>query len=81
MAEEKKVAQILRLWVPVAAIALVVAVYLLFYGITATESQGSTSVGLANAAGFAAVVIGLVVAGLIFRRGAPEEKTSDSRNP
>ena len=53
-----------------------VAVYLLSYGIGATENQGSTSMGLVNAAGFAAVVIGLVVAGLILRRGAPEQKTS-----
>ena len=71
----------MKLRIPVAAIVLLLAVYLLFYGISATENQGSTAIGLANAAGFAAVFLGLVVAALIFRRGGTAEKTPDSRNP
>ena len=71
----------MKLRLTVAAVVLLLVAYLLFYGISATESQGATSLGLANLAGLAAVLFGLVVAVFIFRRGTPTENTSDPRNP
>lgn len=72
---------ILRLWLPVAGITLVVVAYAFFYALDVTETQGSTSIGLANAAGLVAVIVGLIAAVLIMRRGAPPIDSPDSRNP
>ena len=59
----------MKLWIPVAGAVLLVLAYLLFYALGATEGQGSTSLGLANAAGLAAVIIGIIAAVFILRRG------------
>lgn len=61
----------MKLWIPLAAALLLVVAYLLLFELGATESQGSTSLGLANAAGLAAVVVGIIAAGVILRRGVP----------
>ena len=65
----------MKLWVPAAVGVLVVAAYFIFYAISATESQGSTSLGFANVAGLAAGVVGLLGAWFILRRGPPADKT------
>ena len=71
----------MRLWAPVAAATMGVVAYVFFYELSAAEAQGSSSLGLANAAGLVAVLLGLIVAGFILRRGAAPPRTSDSRNP
>ena len=71
----------MRLWVPVALLALVVVAYAFFYELDAAESQGSSSLWLTNAAGLAAVFIGIVAAGFLLRRGAQPSETSEPRNP
>jgi len=70
----------LKLWAPVAAVALVIVAYLFFYELSAAETQGSASLGLANAAGLFAVLLGLIAAGFILRRGAPPTNP-ESGNP
>ena len=67
----------MRLWLPLACVALLVVAYVYFYELGAVESQGSASIGLANAVGLAAVIVGLIAAGMLFRRKAP----SGPRNP
>ena len=64
----------MKLWLPIAAIALLAAAYVYFYELSATEAQGSTSVGLANVVGLAAVIAGLVVAGVVLKRGSPPDR-------
>jgi hypothetical protein len=71
----------LKLWVPVAAVALLLVAYAYFYELSATEAQGSASIGLANVVGLAAVIVGLIVAGMVFRRGTPADRSPDPRNP
>ncbi|MDG6901574.1 MAG: hypothetical protein JRM80_06390 [Nitrososphaerota archaeon] len=70
----------MKIWLPVAVGGLIVAAYFIFYMISATESSGSTSLGLANAVGLFAVLVGLFGAGLILRRGAPPAETRESSN-
>ena len=70
----------MKLWVPVAAASLLLVSYLFYYALGATEGQGTASVGLANAAGLAAVIIGVAAAALIIRRGHPPADTSNARN-
>ncbi len=71
----------LRLWLPVAGVALLVVAYAYFYALSSVETQGSASIGLANVVGLAAGVVGLIVAGMLFKRGTPGDRTPDSRNP
>jgi len=71
----------LRLWLPIAGVALLVIAYAYFYELSSVEAQGSASIGIANVVGLVVVVVGLVVAGVLFRRRAPPGGTSDSRNP
>jgi hypothetical protein len=68
-------------WLPIAGVALLVVAYAYFYELSAVETQGSASIGLANVAGLAAVIVGLIVAGMLFRRGASGAGTPDPRNP
>jgi hypothetical protein len=65
----------MKLWLPIAGAALFVVAYVYFYELSAAEAQGSASIGLANVAGLVAVVVGLVAAGMVMRRGPPNEKT------
>ena len=72
----------MKLWLPAAAAVLLVAAYLLYYELGATEGQGGASLGLANAAGLAAVIVGIIAAAFILRRGGPPPGGSpESRNP
>ncbi len=71
----------MRFWLPVAGVALLVVAYAYFYALSSVESQGAAPIGLANVFGLAAVIVGLFVAAMLFRRGAPAERTPDSRNP
>lgn len=61
--------------------ALLAVAYAYFYALGSAEGQGSASIGLANMVGLLAVVVGLVVAGMVFSRRAPAGGTPDSRNP
>ena len=70
----------MKLWLPVAALLLFIVAYAYFYALSAVETQGSASIGLANVVGLMAVIVGLIVAGMLFRRRAPAG-TPDSRNP
>ncbi len=71
----------MKAWVPVATVALVAVAYAFFYELSAVENEGSLSLGLANVAGLAAVLVGLVAAGFILRRGGPPAETRESGNP
>ena len=71
----------MKIWLPVAGVALLVVAYAYFYELSAVEAQGSASIGLANVVGLAAVITGLIVAGMLFRRGGPADRAMDSRNP
>ena len=72
----------MKLRIPIAVIVLLAVAYVYFYMLGATESQGSTSLGVANAVGLVAVVVGVIAAGFILRRGGPPQSGTDgSRNP
>jgi hypothetical protein len=71
----------MRLLVPAAVVVLIVVAYVFFYTIGATESQGTTSLGLANAVGLVGVLVALIAAGFILRRGAPPANDRDTGNP
>ena len=71
----------MKLWLPAAGIAMVIVAYAFFYELGAAETAGSSSLSLANAAGLVAVLVGLLVAGFILRRGSPPPETSSPRNP
>jgi hypothetical protein len=71
----------MKLWAPLAAGAVIVLAYALFYTLSAVETQGATSLGLANAAGLVAVLVGLDAADMIQRRRAPPVNAPESRNP
>lgn len=62
----------MKLWVPAAIALMVVVVYVLFYALSAAESQGAASFGLVNVVGLVGVIVALVGAGLIFRRATPQ---------
>ena len=61
----------MRLWVPAALCAIVVFVFAFFYYLSKTGNESGKSVGLVNSAGLAFVVIGVIAAGVILRRAAP----------
>ncbi len=63
----------MKLWIPVALGGLIVLAYAFFYTLTAAETQGATSFGLANSVGLVAVFVGLIAAGFILRRAAPPQ--------
>lgn len=71
----------MKLWIPIAGVALLVIAYAYFYELSSVETQGSASVGLANVVGLAAVVVGLIVAGMLFRRGTPAGRAPGAGNP
>lgn len=62
----------MRLWIPVAIGGMIVAAYAFFYALSATESQGATSFGIANSVGLVGVFVALIAAGLIMRRATPQ---------
>ena len=58
-------------WVPMAIGGLIVCAYALFYAVSTTEGAGS--IGLANTVGLLAVFVGLIAAGILFRRATPPQ--------
>jgi hypothetical protein len=63
----------LNLWIPAAVGGLIVIAYAFFYTLSAAESQGSTSIGLANSVGLVGVLVALIAAGFILRRATPHQ--------
>ena len=63
----------MKVWVPVAIVAMIVGAYAFFYLLSVSETQGATSIGLANSVGLLAVFVGLVAAGLMMRRATPHQ--------
>ncbi len=63
----------MKLWVPVALGGLIVFAYAFFYVLSSVDTQGATSIELANSVGLVAVFIGLIAAGLLFRRATPHQ--------
>lgn len=63
----------LKFWIPVAVGGLIVAAYVFFYALSAAESQGATSFGIANSIGLVGVFVALIAAGFIFRRATPHQ--------
>lgn len=61
----------MKLWVPVAVGGLIVFSYAIIYEIGLAETQGASSLGIANSIGLAAVFVGLIAAGFIMRRATP----------
>jgi hypothetical protein len=71
----------MRRWIPAAVGGLIVIAYAFFYLLSESEAQTASSLGVVNSIGLAAVVIGLIAAGLILRRGSPAEDKPTPRNP
>lgn len=63
----------MKLWIPVSVLAVLVLAYAFFYAMSSTETEGATSLGLANSVGLIAVLIGVVAAGLLLRRASPPQ--------
>ena len=61
----------MKLWLPVAVIVLVILVLSFFYTLSAVEPQGATSFDLTNSVGLMVVVVGVIVAAFVIRRGSP----------
>jgi hypothetical protein len=62
----------MKRWVPVAVGGLIVIAYAFFYALSAAESQGAASIGIANSVGLVGVFVALVAAGFILRRATPQ---------
>ena len=52
---------------------MIVAAYALFYALSTVESQGATSIGIANSIGLVGVLVALIGAGFILRRATPHQ--------
>ena len=63
----------MKVWIPVALGAMIIGAYAFFYILSVSETQGATSIGLANSVGLVAVFVGLIAAGLIMRRATPHQ--------
>ena len=61
----------MKLWLPVAVIVLVILVLSFFYTLSVVEPQGATSFDLTNSVGLMVVVVGVIVAAFVIRRGSP----------
>ena len=48
-------------------------VYVFFYTLTLSETQGGSSVGIANTVGLVGVLVALIAAVLIIRRATPPQ--------
>ncbi|MDG6903158.1 MAG: hypothetical protein JRM80_14530 [Nitrososphaerota archaeon] len=63
----------MKLWIPAAVCCMIVAAYALFYALSTVESQGATSIGIANSIGLVGVLVALIGAGFILRRATPHQ--------
>jgi uncharacterized membrane protein len=71
MDETKGGKRTLKLWVPIVVGGVILLAYAFFYALDVTESQGATSFDLANSLGLVVVLVGVIAAGFVLRRGAP----------
>lgn len=62
----------LRTWIPVVVGGMIVIAYAFFYALSAAESQGAASFGIANSIGLVGVFVALIAAGFILRRATPQ---------
>jgi hypothetical protein len=63
----------MRTWIPLAIGAMIVVAYAFFYALSAVETQGASSIGIANSVGLIGVLVALVAAGFIMRRATPHQ--------
>ena len=63
----------MKLWVPVAFVAVIAVAYGVFYLMSVDQSLAGSPLGLANILGLATVFVGLIAAGLIIKRAKPHE--------
>ena len=63
----------MKTWIPVAVGTVLVLAYVFFYAMSSTETQGASSLGLANSVGLIAVFVGVIAAGLLLRRASPPQ--------
>ena len=63
----------MKLWVPLALGGMITFAYLFFYFLSSAGAEGASSFGLANSVGLVAVFIGLIAAGVLFRRATPPQ--------
>ena len=63
----------MKVWTPVAVVAVIVLAYLFLYAMSSTGAQGATTLGFANSVGLVAVLVGVVAAGLLLRRASPPQ--------
>jgi len=63
----------MKLWIPIVLVGLAVLAIAFYYALGAAESQGATSFDLANSVGLVVVVIGVIAAGIVVRRGRRPE--------
>jgi hypothetical protein len=63
----------MRPWIPVAIGGMIVVAYAFFYALSAAESQGASSIGIANSVGLVGVFVALIAAGFILRRATPHQ--------
>jgi len=62
----------MKVWLPLALGIIAVSAYALFYYLSYDGPGGGNSFGLVNSVGLAAVVVGIIVAGVILRRASPQ---------
>jgi uncharacterized membrane protein len=61
----------MKLWIPIAVGCIILLAYAFFYALDATETQGATSLDLANSVGLVVVLVGVIAAGFVLRRASP----------
>ena len=63
----------MRLWAPLAILGVIGLAYTLFYILSVLEAQGGNPVGVANAVGLVAVLVGVIAAAYLLRRATPPQ--------
>ena len=63
----------MKLWIPIVLVGLAVLGIAFYYALGAAESQGATSFDLTNSVGLIVVVVGVIAAGFVVRRGRRPE--------
>ena len=63
----------MKRWIPISVVAVIVLAYVFLYAMSTTETEGATSLGLANSVGLFAVLVGVIAAGLLLRRASPPQ--------
>ncbi|MDA4125363.1 MAG: hypothetical protein OK438_07975 [Thaumarchaeota archaeon] len=63
----------MKFWVPLALGSVIIVGYAFFYMISNLGAPGAGTFGLVNSVGLAAVLLGIVAAGVILRRATPPQ--------